>query len=521
MSRRAFVGGRVRASPFDGAGEIRVADGRIEAIGDDLGGARGADVVDLDGGFVLPGFIETHMHPLWYGANLRHVRVTTPPCRTIEDVVAALAARARDTPPGEVIRAWGYDDTAIADERGLTAADLDRASVRHPILVHHLSYHALYASSLALSIAGVGAETPEPVGGTITRREDGTPTGELRERPAERLVLDRFPEGPEIWHEAVPRVMAELAAVGVTTVHDLWVHVPEVWEAYRAAHAAGELAVRVRAYAAAEVLDTLGLEPNAGDDRLRLGGMKIISDGSIQLHTACLCKPYFDRPAERGAMILPPAELGELVERAHRRGHQLAIHAIGDCAIDAALDAVAEALRAVPRAGHRHRLEHTTTLRDDQIARLVALGMGASLFVNHVFYWGDRHRERFLGPERAERIAPIRSVAAAGLPFALHCDCPVTPVDPLFTMSVAVERKTRGGHLLGERERVDFATALGGYTTGAAWLGFDEDRKGVLAPGRYADFVVLDRDPFAVEPAAIREARVRMTVVGGEIVHRA
>ena len=194
-------------------------------------------------------------------------------------------------------------------------------------------------------------------------------------------------------------------------------------------------------------------------DWLRVGGIKLISDGSIQLHTACLSMPYFDRSDECGQMVIDPESLHDLVTDAHRDGTQVAIHTNGDQAIDHSLDAIEHAIVSAPLRDHRHRLEHSQTVRDDQIARMRRLGVATSLFVNHVYYWGDRHRDRFLGPERAPRIDPIRSVADAGVRWALHSDCPVTPVDPLFTMATAVNRLTSSACCSVPRSAVDAATA--------------------------------------------------------------
>lgn len=530
MSERAprvFRNARIHTLGAAGtARAIAVADGRVLAVGDDAPvcarAGAGAESIDLGGAVVVPGFVETHMHPLWYGMNLAQTRVTTPPCRSIGDVVAALAETARATPPGEVVRGWGFDDSAVTEDRGLTARDLDRASTVHPIVVHHLSYHGLYANSFAMRAAGIGPDTPDREGGLIRRDARGAPTGEFREQPAERLVADAFPlVGAAIWRDAVPRAVRELLAVGVTSVHDAWVQHPDVWEAWAAAHRDGALPVRVRAYLHPDVYDRIDPATAPDDPGLRVGGVKLVSDGSIQLHTACLSAPYHDQPGHRGHMVLPLEALHGLVRRFHARGVQVAIHAIGDAAIDAALDAVEAAMRGVPSAAPPHRLEHVTTLRDDQIERVARLGLGLSVFTNHVYYWGDRHRDRFLGPERAARIAPLRSIAAAGIPYGLHCDCPVTPVDPLASIAIAVRRRTRAGHALGPEQRVDVGTALAGYTTEAARLGGEAHEKGSLDAGKLADFAVLDGDPFAVDEEALAELRVRATVIGGEIVHEA
>ena len=261
--------------------------------------------------------------------------------------------------------------------------------------------------------------------------------------------------------------------------------------------------------------------PLPDDDWLQVGGVKLISDGSIQLHTACLSMPYFDRPDECGHMVMDPASLTEAVGAAHRAGFQVAVHTNGDEAIDHALDAIERAIasaprsrspsstRALPNGAGRPDRTHATTTRGDIAFREPRLLLGRP---------SSRSLPR---PRSRARIDPIRSVANAGLRWALHSDCPVTPVNPLFTIAAAVNRRTSSGVVLGAQECVDAATALAGYTTSAAGLSFDEQEKGSLEVGKLADFVVLDDDPLACDPTTIADIGVRMTVVGGAVAYEA
>jgi predicted amidohydrolase YtcJ len=318
---------------------------------------------------------------------------------------------------------------------------------------------------------------------------------------------------------AIERVAQRCLAVGVTSVHDLFVTNRGQLSALEAARDAGRLGIRFTPYLGWHLLDGLldGSIGVAADDWLRIGGVKLISDGSIQGYTACLSAPYFDRPDATGVAVLSAEELVQLVGRTHAAGVQVAVHTNGDAAIDVALDAIERAIASGPPRDHRHRLEHVQTVREDQLDRLAAAQILPSVFVNHVYYWGDRHRDRFLGPERAARISPLRSIVDRGLPFGLHCDCPVTPVDPLFTMSAAVNRLTSGGHELGPEQRITAEEALRGYTSDAARFSFEEHAKGTVEAGKLADLVVLDADPCTVEPEAIADIPVRHTIVGGEI----
>ncbi|WP_406447959.1 amidohydrolase [Streptomyces sp. NBC_00876] len=525
---RVYINGDIRtmAGPEPVAPTaMACANGRFVATGSDAEilalASDGVEVVDLGGAVVVPGFIETHLHPMMWGLMLDGVDATPAACPTIDGLIEALAARAGRTPEGQLIDAWGFDDSLVADDRGLTVADLDRASTRHPVLVRHASAHAVYVNSAALAAAGITGQTPDPAGGVLIRAADGSPTGELREMPAMLLFPDSVPRMDlERGRQAMLRAQEAMARVGVTSFHDMFV-TAEMYAAYRRLDADGDLRLRARLYLAHGVHDQL-VEPADPTDHLVVGGVKLISDGSIQLHTAALTDPYQDLGGcHCGSMAIPPGRLDTLVAENHAAGRPVAIHTNGDQAIDFALDAIGRAQAAHPDQVLPHRLEHVQTLREDQIGRMSELGVAASIFVNHVYYWGDRHRDRFLGPARSERISPVASVAAADLPYGLHCDCPVTPVNPLFTMNTAVHRLTRNGELLGAEQRVTSYDALAGYTTAAARVTGEHSGKGTIAVGRLADFVVLDGDPLRAEPVELSGLRVMRTVVGGDTVFAA
>lgn len=522
-----YLGGTIQTMTGTTGSALACRDGLFTAVGSDeqIRAHIGPEtrVVNLDGATVLPGFIETHLHPFMLGMNSVHVDVGPDACPDIDAVVRALSARAAGTKAGEAVVGTGFDDSLVADDRGLTRVDLDRVSTSRPVIVRHLSGHGLYTNSAALKAAGIDASTPEPVGGTIVRDTDGTPTGELLEVPAMQLLGEvgtLFPPGG--LDEALRLALHHMASVGVTSFHDLFV-TADMLESYRRVDAAGGLVLRARAYlglAAAEELDAAGRTPHRSD-MFAVGGVKLVSDGSLQLHTGALTEPYHDLgECHCGEMAIPARDLAAMVAACHAAGRQVAIHTNGDRAIDHALDAI-EAAAAAAACGTAiaHRLEHVQTLREDQIQRMRELGVNASVFVNHVYYWGDRHRDRFLGPIRGSRISPLASITAAGIPFALHCDCPVTPVSPLFTIATAVNRLTREGHVLGPEQRIDPATAVAGYTSSAATIAGEDTIKGTISPGKLADFVVLADDPHTCPTADIKDIDVLATVVGGREIY--
>lgn len=404
---RIYLGGSVRTMVGAGrATAFAVRDGRFVAVGSDaeIESLAGPDTasVDLGGRAVLPGFIETHVHPHMSGACSLDVDAGVEACPDIESVIGALVARAATAAPGGAVRASGFDDSLVADDRGLTSADLDRADTSRPIVVRHLSGHGVYVNSFVLQSKGIGRDTPDPEGGVIVRDAAGHPTGEFREIPAMRLVVDPSESMPAAGDldDALRRALARMASVGVTSFHDMFV-TPVMADSYRRLFASGELLLRGRLYAGFGTLDGFGVgnaTATEGDDILSIGGVKLISDGSIQLHTGALSEPYHDLGGcHCGDMAIPPGDLDEMVARCHAAGRQVAIHTNGDRAIDVALDAIEKARVAsggvgLAPPGLQHRLEHVQTLREDQILRMRELGVAASVFVNHVYYWGDRHR---------------------------------------------------------------------------------------------------------------------------------
>jgi predicted amidohydrolase YtcJ len=278
----------------------------------------------------------------------------------------------------------------------------------------------------------------------------------------------------------------------------------------------------------------LGLRTGFGDERLRLGPVKLFADGSIQVFTCAFYEPYITQPTDsvrahpRGVLTMTEQELHDMVTDAHARGYQVAIHAQGDRGIDVALDAIEHAMTADPRPDPRHRIEHCQCVSATGLARMARLGVIGSFYPHHSWYWADRHISTFIGPERAHRMNPMKSAMKAGVVTVGHSDAPIATIgdpmfgaEPLFGMWCAVNRTTRNGVKLGPEERLSPMEAIRAFTINGAHASFEEHLKGSIEPGKLADLVVLDRDPRAVDPWEIRDIRVLRTVIGGETVYRA
>lgn len=510
---------------------VAARDGRIVAVGSDrtismLIGER-TDVVDLHGRTAIPGFVESHNHPAFFGITLAaQVDAGTPPNDSVADIVDRVAARVDAALPGEWVRGYRYDDTLLADSRHPTRHDLDPASPVNPVVLTHVTGHFCVANSLALRDAGITQDTPNPPGGMIARDETGEPTGLLLESAA-FLVNSRQPIAVDTVSEALLLADQEYQAHGVTTVHDTGIGLAAgqaELSAYQKLMKAKKFRTQVRGYLFHDVLRGLGDEELSpakvaefGDDRFRLVGVKIIADGSLQGLTGCLAEGYACAPDEHGMMLLEPEELAHQIATLDGAGWQVAVHGNGDAAIDAIIGAY-EQLGAPEGTGRRHRIEHCQTVREDQLDRMAERDVLASFFIKHVYYWGDRHRDRFLGPHRARRISPLVSARARGVRFGLHSDTPVTPVPPLEGIWCAVSRTTRSGVALGPEQAVDVETALRGYTLDAAYLAGEETVKGSIEPGKVADFAVLSRDPTAVATDELHALKVEATAIAGELV---
>ncbi len=534
-SKRIFINGRVLT--MDPRGSIASAFGilgdRFCAVGSDEDllkqADRDAEVVDLGGRTVVPGFIESHSHLSLYAMTLLQADCKTPPNRSIEDVKSRLGERARGLKPGQWFKGWGYDNTLIEEKRHLTRKDLDEAVPDHPVFVSHSSGHLAYVNSLALDIAGISRNTPQPAGGRIHKDNDGNPTGLLMEQPAQCLVTRHIPpDDVARLKSAMLETMSIFHRYGITSIHDAAIGYfrehREIVEAYRQLMAEGRLKLRVYLMMVEEVFrNSPELRPGAGfeSEWFKIGGVKLFQDGSIQAHTAALDEPYHDSHHIRGDLIIEQKTLDELVEKYHGEGIQMAVHCNGERAIESVLDAMEKAASRQPGRTNRHMLIHCQLASRRQIARMKRLGIIPSYFANHIFYWGDRHREIFLGLDRANRIDPLGSTVEAGLRFTLHSDLPVTPVDPLFSMHCAVNRTTRNGVILGPEERISTIEALKAYTVYAAYCSFEEDVKGSIEANKLADFAVLSHSLHDISPERLRTVRVIRTFVGGQKVYEA
>jgi len=495
---------------------VAVRDGRIVKVGKNsdvkrLVGEK-TEVVDLEGKTLIPGFVDTHCHPLALGlslgwVNLRHVG-------SIEKLKDRVRKFISNSPRGSWIQGFGWDQDRFKEKRFPTRWDLDEVSEDNPIILTRYCGHISVVNSKALEIAGVTKDTDPPEGGVIDKDPvTGEPTGLLKEGAIE-LVKAKIPKlKMEELCTAVERACSKAVSTGITTLHWIAESAEEIEALQRVYHQKG-LPLRVRVLVPEKLtphLIGLGLRSNFGDSFLRIGAVKLFVDGSLGARTAALEEPYSDDPSTRGVMVHTPEELRRIVSEVDRAGLQVAMHAIGDRAIREALNALSEILGSDIRRDHRHRLEHVTVLNKTLLERMVKLNVFVTIqphFVVSDFWAPDR-----VGPSRSRFLNAYKSLLKSGLRVSCGSDCPVEPIDPLIGIEAAVAREVN------PEERLTVDEALEMYTLNGAYASFEEDEFGSIEEGKLADMTVLSDDPRKVPPSEIGKISVEMTIVDGRIVY--
>ncbi|PIC63016.1 hypothetical protein CSV79_14035 [Sporosarcina sp. P13] len=520
------------------ARSLAVKDGRISGIWpenrpptSEVNVTSSTEVIDLAGATLLPGFIDTHNHILSYGLMKDKVNCSTPPNRAIADIVELIDCYVKKASKGAWIEGYGYDDTLLEDHRHPTRDDLDKVSPNHPVFIRHISGHLGVANSQALQLANLTDDSSDPKGGHLGRDSNGRLNGVLYEPNAMKLVRKHIPEPTkEQMVSALGSASKDYLAQGITTNSDanaganfglkeIEAHIEAAVQGVNPMHTRlmvsydnlkeGQL---FGGYSAERLNQELE-ERSKG--RVKLDSAKFFQDGSIQGMTGALRKPYNNEPSITGNLIHDQGTFQEDILALHKRGFRITTHGNGDRAIGSILDAYEYALTKHPTVDHRHRIEHLQTATTEDLDRMKNLQVAGSFFINHVYYWGDRHERLYLGPDRARRISPLKDAIDRDLLFTLHSDCPVTPISPLFSVWVAVNRITREGRVLGPEQRCDVITALKSMTIYGAILNFDEQNSGSIEVGKRADFTVLEEDPTNIDPKDIKDIKVLSTFIDG------
>lgn len=478
--------------------------------------------IDLQGRTVTPGFIDAHIHFLSYGLSLRAIDLINTP--TLLSAQERVRARAETTPAGQWLTGRGWDQSVWANGDFPNRADLDAISTEHPIFLSRKCGHVGWTNSMALQLAGIDANTPDPDGGEIERDAAGQPTGILKENALGLIFRILAEPSPEEAIDAVRLAMQTVHKMGIVGIHNLEGAI--ALRAMQQLRAAGELKVRVTAQIPEADLDSaiaLGIHSGLGDKFLRFGAVKVFSDGALGARTAWMIDPYEGEPQNFGISVASAEHMKEVVEKASRAGLAVFTHAIGDMANRVVLDAIEATRRAGIGLHLRHRIEHAQVLHPDDLDRFAALGVIPSMQPIHATqdmlvadkHWGERSRYAYAW----------RTLWDSGAMLAFGSDAPVETPDVIQGIHAAVTRCRADGAPGGDgwipEERISVAEAVWAYTVGAAYASGEERIKGSITPGKLADLTILSQDIFSVNPMAILETDVTATLVGAKFVHGA
>ncbi|WP_198374427.1 amidohydrolase [Neoroseomonas rubea] len=505
---------------------LAVKDGRVLALGAEALDAAGQATrrVDLGGRVAIPAFNEAHMHLLPHGLGLSQVNLRAEEVRTLDEVLRRIGTAAQAAPKGAWILGRGYDHAELDVERHPLAAELDRAAPDNPVAIVRTCGHMAVANSMAMRLAGVGHNTPDPEGGVIERK-GGQLTGLFQER-AMRLVRDVIPPPDHATMiGAIEAACTHLASLGFASATDMNVGMTagmaEV-DAYEAAKAADRLPLRMWQVLAgnpegiAQDAWARGMRPMQGDDSLRWGAVKVFADGSAGGLTAAFFEPYLaSAGGGTGVFTFPDETIHALLKLYHEQGWQLDIHAIGDAAIEQVLLGMEAADSAAhPFAGRRHRIEHCGFVTRDQRRRMKARGILPVPQPVFMYEFGNLYVKN-LGRERSEHAYPMKTWLEEGHHPAASSDCPVSTVDPFVNLFTMLTRKTNRGTVMGPEQALTAEEAVHCYTWCGAYTQFAEDRRGTLEPGMQADIAVLSRDVFAIAPDEVLRTEADLTLREG------
>jgi predicted amidohydrolase YtcJ len=501
------------------ASAVAIEGDRFVAVGGEalLDEYRSSNTVDLGGKFAMPGFIDSHTH--LRGQPQRYIDLTKT--TSIEEIKGLVRDKVEELGIGEWITGYGWSEDFMAEQRRPLRGDLDEAAPDNPVILTRAGGHSAVSNSMALRIAEVDENTPQPDGGVIEIGDDGQLNGVIRER--QDLVSRLVPRATaEDVREDFVRVLKEQFTFGITSFTsanggETTTSYPE-WETIYGQHrgALPRAYVQMR-WDSPEEMAAFGRKTGDGDEHLRIGPIKMLVDGGFTGPAAYTKEPYKGETEYRGKLSLEPAEITRVISQAHDAGWQLGIHAIGDAAIELTIAEIAEALDATPRVDHRHYLNHFTVMpSSESMSTMAEYGMAISQQPNFTYTLEGRYVD-YLDGDRVEHNNPLRTPMNHGIHVAISSD--ILPIGPLVGLYAAVTRKGLSGRVFAEDEALTMMEALQGYTLNAAYLSFEEDIKGSIEPGKLADFIVLDRDLLSIDPEHIMESQVLETWLGGTLVY--
>jgi predicted amidohydrolase YtcJ len=508
------------------ASAVAIRNGLIVALGSDAdaraAASPGSEVIDLHGRTATPGLNDAHAHPMGVGFAMAELDLSSPPNRSIRDLVNLVAAEIPQRAPGSWIIGQGYDQARLAEQRHPTRHDLDAVAPDHPVLLIRACHHIAVANSRALALAGIAAQTPDPDDGTIDRDEHGEPTGVVRES-AYGIVEEAVGHPTE--EEVAAAVMLggkQFLASGVTSAVEARIDRPEELRAYQRLHRDGTLPIRTYLMMIIdqmlEPMAQVGMQTGLGDAHLRIGPAKLFSDGSIGGRTARMRQPYLGQPDNAGLWMMPPEELKAKVLKAHLAGFQVGIHAIGDAAISLVLDAYEEALSVAPRPDARHRIEHCSIVDEAILERIARLGVIAIPGTSFLYAFRDAYIQN-LGLDRLRYTYGMASYLRHGIIAAASTDAPIVSTSATIGLQTMMTRRDVNGESVWPEEAISLTDALRAYTVNGAYASFEEGIKGRLQPGMVGDVTIFETDLESVAPEEIGQVQIDATILDGQVVY--
>jgi hypothetical protein len=498
---------------------VAIANGRFLAVGANAEITAYATSrtkrIDLGKFPVFPGFIDAHMHVAESGlAHLKSVDTDLPSIAAIQE---AIRKRAAQTPAGEWVLGFKYDDMKMAEGRPISRADLDEAAPNNPVYIRHRGGHTAFVNSAALNKADINDQTPNPDGGAYEHGADGKLTGRVMDH-GNAAFLSKIPSTATRAErrEGVKLITAMLVRAGITSAHDA-LGTPDDLLAFQDAYENGDLHARIYCLIGQPHIDKMiraGIRTGLGNEWVRVGAMKLMLDGSISERTARLTEPYVGRPNDYGILIMGEEEMYTWARKAHLAGWQVASHANGDGTIDQALRVYERLQRETPRDDPRFRLEHCTVINPDLVRRIKAIGAIPTPFSSYAYYHGEKLS--VYGEERVNRMFALRSFLDAGVRPTQASDYTASPFDPMMALQSEVTRTDKNGNVWGPKQKITIQEALQVGTVNGAYASFEENAKGAIKPGMLADLVVLGRDPFREDPFQLIGIPVERTMVGGK-----
>jgi len=499
------------------ASVVAVSGENIIAVGGDevLSSYRSDNMQDLGGKVLMPGFIDSHTHI--NGQPQRYIDLTET--TSIEEIKDLVRDKADELGEGEWITGYGWSEDFMAELRRPLRGDLDGAAPGNPVLITRAGGHSAVANSLALRQAEVTPSTPQPESGVIEKDENGELNGVIRER--QDIVSRLIPESTneEVRESLIGELKRQLS-LGITSITHATGSIESYseWELVYAEHRGNLPRAAVQVFwTDPETMAAFDKKSGDGDEHLRVGPIKIFVDGGFTGPAAYTNEPYKDEAGFRGKLSIEPGELNRVISELNAAGWQTGIHAIGDAAIELAVDELALALDEHPRVDHRHYLNHFTVMPSSESMRKMAeYGIAITQQPNFTYTLEGRYVD-YLDGDRLEHNNPLRTPMNHGIHVAISSD--ILPIGPMVGIYAAVTRKGLSGRVFAADEALSVMEALQGYTLYGAYLSFEEDRKGSIEPGKLADMIVLDQDILSIDPAQILDIEVEQTWLGGALVY--